>query len=296
MEVVQNLFSSIQSLSTGSVVGAGAAVAALIAGASIYDFLTRDSDTQVRAALRSMPSDAFKDQAVWIIGASSGIGEALAYEVSKRGGRLLLSARRIDRLRAVASECVRLGSAQAETLELDVLRFESHQAAAAKAYDIMGQRIDVLINNAGRSQRALVEDCKLSVDQDLFQLNVMGVLSVTKAVLPYMLQQGRGCIANTSSIAGKAGSPGSATYAGTKAAVNAYMNSLRMEVGYRGISVVNVCPGPVTSEITLHAFTGDSVCVLEEVVVVVGKGDLFVFFCLRRRHWRVGRPPTRSSH
>jgi dehydrogenase/reductase SDR family member 7 len=235
------------------VVGALAVGASLL---SLYRFFTQDADSAVLAALRAMPRDAFAGKTVWIIGASSGIGEALAHAVAKRGARLVLSARRVDRLRAVADECSRLGSPKADVLELDVLNFASHAAAAQTACSLLGERIDFLVNNAGRSQRALVESSDLSVDQDLFQLNVMGVISVSKAVLPFMLRQGSGCIANTSSIAGKTGSPCSATYAGTKAAVNAYMASLRMEVGWRGIKVVNVCPGPVTSEITMHAFTG----------------------------------------
>lgn len=192
---------------------------------------------------------------VWITGASSGIGEALAYELAKRGASLVLSARRVDKLMAVADKCHQLGSPDAEALKLDVVAFDSHKAIAQHVQRRF-KKIDYLVNNAGRSQRALVESTELAVDKEMFELNVFGMMSVTKAVLPIMLQQeGGGVIVTTSSVAGKVGSPISATYSATKHAVQGFCDSLRMEVSKRNVRVVNVCPGPVQSEISLHAFT-----------------------------------------
>lgn len=223
---------------TLSTASTAAAVALGAWGASYaYAFFTQDADFATRAALRSMPRGAFAGKTVWIVGASSGIGEALAYDLAARGARLVLSARRIDRLRSVAVECEKRGSPKAEVLQFDVLDFEHHASAAAEAVARAGGRLDVLINNAGRSQRALVEGSDLQVDRELFELNVMGVIGVTKAILPVFIAQGGGCIANTSSVAGKCGNAASATYAASKAAINAYMGSLRMEVGSRGIKV-----------------------------------------------------------
>jgi hypothetical protein len=96
----------------------------------------------------------------------------------------------------------------------------------------------------------------LQVDKEMFDLNVLGTLSVIKAALPRLLaQQGGAVLAVTSSVAGKVGSPASSTYAATKGALNAFLDSLRMELTHRGISVVNMCPGPVQSDIVTNAFT-----------------------------------------
>lgn len=150
-------------------------------------------------------------------------------------------------------------------------------------------RIDYLVNNAGRSyvracsssgsptalrcgvprggthapllptavcrQRGLIEATPLSVDRELFELNVFGVISLTKAVLPYFITQRGGHYVNTSSVAGKVGSPCSATYAATKHAIQGYFDTVRMECAEHNVLVTNVCPGPVRSEITMHAFT-----------------------------------------
>jgi dehydrogenase/reductase SDR family protein 7 len=156
---------------------------------------------------------------------------------------------------ALAEKCRAVGAHDAMAVRLDALAPPETHAAVVDSVVRKFGRIDVLVNNAGRSQRGLVERTPLAVDREMFELNVLGVLSVTKAALPHMLAAGRGVVANTASVAGKTGSPISATYAATKAAVLGFMNSLRMEAGWRGLSVVNVCPGPVDSEVTLHAFT-----------------------------------------
>lgn len=216
-----------------------------------------DADLATLSAVRRMPFDAFKGSVVWITGASSGIGEALAYELAGRQATLILSARRMDRLLAVAQRCGELGAADAYALRLDVEAFSSHAPAVASVLARYG-RIDVLVNNAGRSQRALVESTPIAVDQAMLSLNVIGPLSLTKAVLPAMLAAGRGTIANTASVAGKVGAPISASYSCSKFALIGWSDALRSEVGSRGIHVVNVCPGPVASHITENAFSDDA--------------------------------------
>lgn len=154
----------------------------------------------------------------------------------------------------VAERCRQCGG-QASAIELDVEDFAAHEPTVNAIIREFG-RIDVLINNAGRSQRALAEETPLDVDRSMFNLNFFAVVSFTKAVLPHMIRQRSGHIMNTSSVAGKTGSPCSATYAATKAALQLWSDSLRMEVTKRhNILVTNVNPGPVQSEISLHSFT-----------------------------------------
>ena len=154
-------------LLTPSTAATAAAVAIGAWGAlSLYTFFTQDADYATRRALRSMPRAAFAGKTAWIIGASSGIGEALALELAARGARLVLSARRVDRLRGVAAECLKRGSPQAEVLEFDVLDFAHHGSGATAAAALVGGRLDFVVNNAGRSQRALVERTDLQVDRD----------------------------------------------------------------------------------------------------------------------------------
>ena len=233
--------------------GAGLCAAAL---ASAARFASSDADGATLRAVSALSAAGccFEGRVVLLVGASSGIGEALALALAERGATLVLAARRIDKLVEVAKRCMAAGSPDAMALRLDVLDTASHAGAVASLLKRYG-RIDILVNNAGRSQRGLAERTPLAVDRDMFELNVFGVISLTKAVLPAMLEAGRGVIVTTSSVAGKTGAPISSTYAATKHALQGFMDSLRMEVGYRGVDVVNVCPGPVISEITQRAFT-----------------------------------------
>ena len=212
-----------------------------------------DADLRALRAARALPHDAFKGQVVLITGASSGIGEALALELAGRQATLVLAARRMDRLLALAERCGAAGAADAMALRLDMEAPDSFAGAVALVLRKYG-RIDVLVNNAGRSQRALALDTPLAVDRELLALNTLAPMALAKAVLPAMLAAGRGTLVTTSSTAGKMGSPCSATYSASKHALQGFFDTLRMEVGARGIAVVNVCPGPVRSEITLHAF------------------------------------------
>lgn len=214
-----------------------------------------DADFGALAAVRRYPArEAFKGKVVVITGASSGIGEALAYEFARGGATVVLCARRMEELMRVAAKCLEEGSPDSEAVQLDVTAFGKHEAVVEyilRKY----KRIDYLCNNAGRSQRGLVESTPLSVDQELFTLNVFGTMSVTKAVLKHTLGKHPLHIVNTSSVAGKVGSPVSASYAASKHALQGFMDTVRMEVGWRGVKVTNCCPGPVESEITLHSFT-----------------------------------------
>lgn len=196
-----------------------------------------DADFGALAALRAYPRrGAFAGQVVLIVGASSGIGEALALEFARGGATVLLAARRMELLLALAERCLAEGAPASEAVKLDVTALEAHEATLdylLRKY----KRIDVLCNNAGRSQRGLVEATPAAVDLELFQLNFFSVVAFTKALLRRALAAGAALrVLNTSSVAGKLGSPLSASYAASKHALQGWMDTLRMEMGWRGVS------------------------------------------------------------
>jgi dehydrogenase/reductase SDR family protein 7 len=230
--------------------------AAVVGALTLLRVATSDADLSTLAALRGFPRrGAFSGKVVFITGASSGIGEALAYELARGGATLILAARRMEELHRVATRCLAEGAPGAEALRLDVTETGSLDAVVAAVLRKHG-RIDMLFNNAGRSQRGLVEATPVAVDEELLKLNVVSVMALTKAVLRPALAAGAPLhIVNTTSVAGKLGSPISATYAASKHALQGFFDALRMETGFRGVRVNNCCPGPVESEITLHAIT-----------------------------------------
>lgn len=200
--------------------------------------------------------ETLKGQVVWITGASSGIGEYLAYELAKAGCRLVLSARSKEQLEFVKKKslsCGHLESNDVLVLPLDITNLESHKMAMAEVLERFGQ-LDILVNNAGRSQRAWAIETELAVDVEMIQLNVIGQVSLTKCVLPHMVERGKGHVIITSSLASKTGLPFSATYCLTKHAVNGWFSSLGIELAQKNIAVTIVCPGPVVSNLSNVAF------------------------------------------
>ncbi|XP_062599259.1 dehydrogenase/reductase SDR family member 7-like [Saccostrea cucullata] len=202
--------------------------------------------------------NVLKDKVVWITGASSGIGECLAYELAKAGCKLCLSARREKELARVKKECLLRGKVKDEdilVLPLDVLKFETHSQATQHVLKHFS-KIDILVNNAGRSQRALFEETSIETDREVLELNVLGVLSLTKQVLPHMLERKEGHIVVMSSIAGKLSAPNSASYTGSKHAIQGWFSTLAVETFDQNIAVTLLCPGPVFSNLLDTAFTG----------------------------------------
>uniref|UniRef100_T1J5Y3 Ketoreductase domain-containing protein n=1 Tax=Strigamia maritima TaxID=126957 RepID=T1J5Y3_STRMM len=203
------------------------------------------------------PLDTLAGKVVWIVGASSGIGEYLAYELAKQGSKLVLSSRREDELNRVKAECLKRGkSADTDILVLpmDVTSVITHPAKVQEVLNHFGQ-VDILVNNAGRTQRARWEKIDLDVDRQLFELNVFGIINLTRCLLPSFLSKKKGHIVTMSSLAGKMGVPGSASYTGSKHALHGYMESLRWEKSRDRIDVTMLCPGPVMSNLLETAFT-----------------------------------------
>lgn len=197
-------------------------------------------------------------QVVWITGASSGIGEYIAYEFAKAGSKLVLSGTNEGRLDAVKARCLDLNSKLSVndviTVAFDISDYRSHRPAFDRVLNHFKQ-IDILINNAGRSQRAAFEKIDISVDEEMFRLNVFGPINLTRILVDHWYKtNSKGQVAVTSSVAGILGAPFSCTYSGTKYALHGYFESLRVE-GYKNIKVTLLCPGPVFSRILETSFT-----------------------------------------
>jgi short-subunit dehydrogenase len=195
----------------------------------------------------------FKGKTVWITGASSGIGEALAHGLAKRGARIVLSGRRVDALERVAK------ALDAETLVLpfEATDYDALPAVVAKAEAWTGG-IDLLINNAGVSQRSLALDTKFDVYRTLMEVDFFAPLRLTQLVLPGMVERKSGAIAVVSSVAGKVGAPIRTGYCAAKHAVVGYFEALRAEVEIAyGISVHVILPGSVKTGVSVNSLTGD---------------------------------------
>jgi len=192
----------------------------------------------------------FPGQVVWITGASSGIGEAVAYAFAREGARLVLSSRRAEELERVRRACVR--PEEHTTLPLDLVHGETFPAAVADVLARCG-RIDVLVNNGGVSQRALAAEATVEVERALMEVDYFGPVALTKAVLPSMRARRAGRIVVVSSVMGYVGTPGRSTYAAAKHALHGYFDSLRAEVWSEGIGVTLVCPGYVSTAVSDNA-------------------------------------------
>ena len=198
--------------------------------------------------------NTYRDKVVWITGASSGIGEALAYELGRHGARLVLSSRRAEVLEGVRARCSR--PHEHLVLPLDMTQIDSFDEAIRTVLAHFG-RIDMLINNAGVSQRSLVKDTVLAVDRRIMELDFFGPVALVKAVLPHMLARGAGHIVAVSSVVGLVATPYRSAYAAAKHAIVGFHDSLRAEVHAAGLKVSVLCPGFVRTNVTRAALTGD---------------------------------------
>jgi short-subunit dehydrogenase len=195
-----------------------------------------------------------RNSTFWITGASSGIGEALALDLSRRGARLILSSRRTEALEDVRSRCARPDRHTVQPL--DLADPDSLHAAADAVLDHHGA-VDGLVNNGGISQRSLATETDLSVVRRILEVNFFGAVTLTQAVVPAMQAQGRGHLVVTSSLVGKFGTAMRSAYAASKHALHGYFDSLRAEVHDDGIRVTLVCPGFVQTNVGHNALTSD---------------------------------------
>ncbi|KAA0991657.1 SDR family oxidoreductase [Dyadobacter aurulentus] len=193
----------------------------------------------------------FKNKVVWITGASSGIGEALAIAFAREGAKLVLTARRKEEL-----ERVKLATGLPDTsvlvLPMDVTDLEMAGPAAEQVI-AQFQRIDIMVHNAGVSQRSYIKDTDLAVYRNLMEIDFFSTVALTKAVLPYMTRQKSGHFIVMSSVAGKIGTIMRSGYNAAKHALHGFYDSLRAEGYVDNIKVTTVCPGYIRTNISLNA-------------------------------------------
>ncbi|GMM94140.1 SDR family NAD(P)-dependent oxidoreductase [Qipengyuania sp. MTN3-11] len=191
------------------------------------------------------------DQTVWITGASSGIGAALAREWAGRGARIVMSARDEERLRQVADDL------ETETLVLpfDVRDEAAMRAATGEAIGWHG--VDVFVANAGISQRSAAVDTAMQVYRDIIEIDLTAQIAATQALLPHMVERGSGRLLFISSIAGKVGVPMRTAYCAAKFGLIGYADALRAELSQSGIGVHVVCPGSVATNVSRNALAAD---------------------------------------
>lgn len=197
---------------------------------------------------------SLKDQVVLITGASSGFGADAARLFAKEGCIVILAARRVDRLTALAEE-IRLGGGQAFALAMDVAEQSQVEEAIQTVLDNFG-RIDILFNNAGFGRLDWLE--KLDPGRDIeaqIAVNLTGLIQVTRAVLPHMYRRRSGHIINMSSVAGHIAAPLYTIYAATKHGVRGFTDALRREAAPFGVKVSGIYPGPATTEFSQHTGT-----------------------------------------
>jgi 3-hydroxy acid dehydrogenase / malonic semialdehyde reductase len=208
-------------------------------------------------------SSSLRDKWVLITGASSGFGAAAARAFGAEGARLLLGARRVDRLKQVAAQALQAGAAEAHAHLLDVARTSSVERfmawARQKLEKSAGPGLHLLINNAGGAHG--LDPVAVAKDQDweaMYQANVLGLLRMTRAALPLLPHHAGASILNIGSYAAHAAYEGGAAYCGAKAAELQITRALRLELNGTGIRVSSLDPGMAETEFSLVRFKGDA--------------------------------------
>jgi short-subunit dehydrogenase len=197
----------------------------------------------------------FRDKVVWITGASSGIGEALAYAFYREGAHLILSARRLAELERVKNNNL-MGSGQIYLADFDISKFDEVKDFAddvIKKFD----HIDILINSAGVAQRAKIVDTNMEVYRQIMQVNYFGTVALTKAILPSMIDLNSGHIVFIGSPAGIFSTPLRSGYSASKHAIHSFSDSLISELANKNINVTNIIPGPIRTNMSISSLTGN---------------------------------------
>lgn len=196
----------------------------------------------------------FDHKIIWITGASSGIGKSLAITLSKHQTKLILSSRNEKELNAVKNACEHPENVM--ILPLDLENYMSLSDKVDNALSLFGD-IDVLFNNGGVSQRSFAKETSIEVDKRIMDVNYLGTVALTKALLPHFIEKNNGHFVVITSIVGKIGTPLRSSYAASKHALHGFFDSLRAEVYQNNIKITLACPGFVQTNVSLNALTAD---------------------------------------
>jgi dehydrogenase/reductase SDR family member 7B len=201
-----------------------------------------------------MGKNIFNGKKAWITGASSGIGEALVYEFVGRGAIVIISSNDSQGLERVKKSCT--SPSNVVSVPFDLSETSGIETLVEQQVKTLGQ-IDFLINIGGISQRSRIDETPLWLDKKIFEINYFGTIALTKAVLPYMIQQRSGYIAATSSISGRFGFPLRSAYSASKQALHGFFETLYLENKENNIRVSVIIPGRVRTNISFHALDPD---------------------------------------
>ena len=231
--------------------------------------------------------DYFKGKVAIVTGASSGIGLATARRLAMCGARVVMAARSIDRLQELEQELS--GITEVLAVKTDVSKEEDCRNLIERTVERFGQ-IDILINNAGISMRALFKDMSLDVMRQLMDVNFYGTVYCTKFALPYILEK-KGSIVGVISTAGYKGLPARTGYSASKFAINGFLDTLRCEHLYDGLHVMIFAPGFTSSEIRKKALSADGsqqgeTPRNEDGMMSADKVACIMLRCIRKRKWR----------
>lgn len=194
-----------------------------------------------------------KNKIVWITGASGGIGKALAIEMANEGAKIILTARSVDKLNEVKESLKGDGHL---VFPMDLLKVDLIHDGVVDVVSKTGT-IDILINNAGISQRSLTKETSLEVDRKIMEINHFAMVALTKSVLPHMIKRKQGMVVSISSVAGKLGAPMRSAYSAAKHAIIGFMDALRAEIHEDNIKIMIVTPGSVQTNVSKNALEGD---------------------------------------
>lgn len=195
----------------------------------------------------------FKDKVVWITGASSGIGASIAMQLNTLGAKVIASARREEKLIALKFNCPNPDNML--LLPLDITNPLSIEKAIVKVQSLNG--LDIVLHNAGISQKGLVIENEMEVDRKIMETNYFGTVALTKAIMPLYLKQGHGSFGVVSSFAGVMGIPGRSAYAASKHALHGFFESLKAEHMACKLHISFILPGFINTEITAKGLCGD---------------------------------------
>ncbi|KAL0276400.1 UNVERIFIED_CONTAM: hypothetical protein PYX00_003987 [Menopon gallinae] len=194
-----------------------------------------------------------RGKVIWITEASNSVGEAIAYEIARNNGKMVLSSIRCDELHFIKQKCLELNpylkSEDILILTMDITKIETHKSCFNSVIHHFGS-IDIMISISGKGQRAMWEDINLDLDRDMFKLNVFGIVSLSRTAVQYFGKKGNGHIVVLSSLAGIIGVPYSSSYTASLHAIHGYFESLRNEKLGTNLQITLIYPGPIACNIS----------------------------------------------